>query len=172
MSSIYQTHRPTSGGGDFLKIKDGDKVKVRIASEPVGTLYKQGDKLRYAWVVWNREANCAQILTSGISIYNQIADIVEDWQEDPQEFDVTIKRTGSGPTDTSYSVTPVKKSDPLTKEQQEAVSKLDLPKLTKGRWLADIEEDGKLPEPVVAGEPPVTDEFGDEPQLDVNDVPF
>jgi len=169
--SIYAKHQPSTGGGDFLKLKDGDKVKLRIASEPVGTIYKKGDKLRYGWVVFNRDADKAQVLTSGISIYRQIADLVEDWGE-PTDFDITIKRTGSGPLDTEYSVVPVKVSKDLTDEELDKVNEIDLPKLTKGRWLADIEEDGKLPEPVVAGEPPVTDEFGDEPQLDVNDVPF
>jgi hypothetical protein len=145
--SIYQQHKPEQGDGLYLKLKDGDRVKLRIASEPTGSIYKDGDRLRYSWIVFNREKNKAQVYTAGISVYSAIADLVDEWGE-PTDFDIIIKRTGSGLQDTSYSVTPVKKSEDLSDEQLAEVQKIDLPQASKGMWLKEIEESGVMPEPV------------------------
>lgn len=146
--SIYGDHKPAGGSGDYLRLKDGDKVKLRIASQPVITVYKEGDRPRYAWTVWNRDLERAQVFAGGSSIYNQVADLVDDWGE-PTEFDVTIKRTGSGMNDTEYAVVPVKESFALTDDQQAETDKLDLPKMAGGKWLSDYAIDDTLPEPRV-----------------------
>lgn len=148
MSSVYQTHRPGGDNDLYLKLKDGDRVKMRITSEPAISVFKPGDKPRYSWVVWNREANKAQVYSAGISVYTAIADLTEEWGE-PVEFDIVIKRTGSGMNDTSYSVTPVKKSDELTAAELEEVEKVDLLQAIKGKWLTDYVEDKVLPEPIM-----------------------
>ena len=171
--SVYSEHQPGGGNDLYLKLKDGDKVKLRIASEPVITIYKKGDKPRYAWVVWNRDINKAQVYPSGVSVYSQIADLEEEWGS-PDSFDITIKRTGAGMQDTEYSVVPVKNSDDLTKEEQAEVDKVDLVQATKGKWLAEYIEDRVLPEPKTdelpdEEVPPHTDE--DEP-LDPSTIPF
>lgn len=169
MSNIYKDYKPSSGGGDYLKLKADDKVKLRICSEPAISVYKEGDRPRYAWIVWNREAEKPQVYSSGISVYSQIADLVEEWGS-PTEFDITIKRTGSGLQDTSYSVTPVKTSKELTEAQLEEVSKVDLIMAVKGKWLADYNEDDKLPDPIVAV--PDEPEFREEDRpITVDDVP-
>lgn len=171
MSNIYKDYKPSSGGGDYLKLKADDRVKLRICSEPAISVYKEGDRPRYAWVVWNRELDKPQVYSSGISVYSQIADLVEEWGESPTEFDITIKRTGSGLQDTSYSVTPVKTSKDLTKEELEEVGKVDLLMAVKGKWLKDYNEDEKLPDPIVStsSEPEYSDE--DKP-IDVDDIPY
>src|SRR5665213_4401394 len=107
MSNVYAKHQPQGGNDLYLRLKDGDKVKMRLASEPVITVYREGDKPRYAWIVWNREENKPQVFSSGVSIYGQIANLIEDWGS-PSDFDITIKRTGSGMQDTEYAVVPVK----------------------------------------------------------------
>lgn len=170
--SIYQTHKPSSGGGDFLKLRDGDSVKMRIASEPAISVYNSGDRPRYSWVVWNRDANKAQIYTSGISVFKQIAALIEDWGE-PTEFDIRIARSGSGLQDTEYIVTPVKVSKDLTDDELEAVNSLDLTKLIKGKWLADYEEDMVLPEPIMAGDFVNTEPLpsDDDAPIDLNELP-
>jgi hypothetical protein len=165
--SIYQQHKPSSGEGIFLRLKDGDKVKLRIASDPVITVYKAGDKPRYAWLVYNRNDKKAQVYNAGVSVYNQIADLTEEWGE-PTEFDITIKRTGSGLQDTEYSVVPVKNSDDLTQEQEEEINKLNLRDLTKGKWLSEYVADKKLPEPIMGSEPELTD---DDAPISLDDVP-
>lgn len=186
MDSIYKTHKP--GGGDdlYIKLLDGDKIKGRVASEPAMSVYKPGDKPRYSWIIFVREkngkpVNRPQILTKGISVYNGIADLVEDWGS-PTEFDLTIKRTGSGLNDTEYSVNPVKDSVDLTKDELAEVDKVNLIQATKGKWLQDYEEDRILPEPITQGtfadDPSpdfvpdqVVDDVSDEP-INLNDIPF
>lgn len=168
--SIYNQHKPSTGGGDYLKLKDGDSVKMRIASEPAISVYKAGDRPRYSWVIWNREDKKAQIYSAGVSVFKQIAALVEDWGE-PNEFDIRISRSGSGLQDTEYIVTPVKTSEDLTDEQKEAVEEIDLVTAIKGKWLADYEEDKQLPAPVtdtVDDDPGYTDK--DAP-VDLNDLP-
>ena len=180
--SIYSKHRPGSTSDLYLVLKDGDKAKGRIISEPAISVYKDGDKPRYSWVMFVREfngkpVNKPQILTKGISVYNAIADLVDEWGA-PQDFDITIKRTGSGLNDTEYSVTPVKVSKDLTKEELEEVEKVNLPQAIKGKWLADYADDGELPTPIVpfptTGKPEdneVVREPGDEP-INLEDIPY
>lgn len=177
--SIYSKHQPSGGNDLYVKLTDGDKLKGRVASEPAISVYSEGQKPRYSWIIFVREfngkpVNKPQILTKGISVYNGIADLVEEWGE-PTEFDVVIKRTGAGLNDTEYSVTPVKTSTDLTKEQLEEVEKINLPQAIKGKWLSDFVDDGELPDPITAGKfvddvaPMPTDE--DAP-IDMSEVPF
>lgn len=154
MESVYSKHQPSGGNDLFLKIADGDKVRGRIVSEPAISVYKEGDKPRYSWIMFVRElngkpVNKPQILTKGVSVYNGIANLVEDWGE-PDQFDITIKRTGAGLNDTEYSVTPVKESTNITGEQQAEIDKIDLPQAIKGKWLADYVDDKELPSPTTS----------------------
>lgn len=147
--SIYQDYKP-EGDSLYLKLKDGDRAKLRIVSEPAMSVYNEGDKPRYSWIVFNRELKRPQIYTSGISVFSQIADLTEEWGN-ADEFDIIIKRTGSGLSDTSYSVTPVKQSDDLTKEQLSEINKIDLLGYVKGKWLAEYVDDNELPDPIMSG---------------------
>lgn len=138
MASIYQDHKPAGGGDNlFLRLKDGDAVKLRVASEPA--YYEQTfdgkTSGRYAWIVWNRNEEKAQIFSGGVSIFNQFADLVEEWG-DPTEYDCTVKRTGEM-LETRYSVNPAPKSVELTKEQQAECDAINLPQVVKGWWLRD-----------------------------------
>lgn len=171
-NSIYKTHKPGGTDNLYLKLKDGDKVKLRISSSPAVSTY-DGTKLRYNWIVWNRELNKPQVYNAGISVFSQIAELVEEWGE-PNEYDITIKRTGATMNDTEYFVTPVKESVSLTKVQEAEATKIDLPLACKGKWLFEFERDGKLPE-AIKPESSV-DEIapmpsGDEPIL-LSDIPF
>lgn len=152
MDSIYQTYRP-SGGDDglYLKTKDGDSIKLRIASEPAinTSEFTQPDGTtkevtRFSWVVWNRDLKKAQVLSKGPSVYNQIADLFEEWNS-PTTFDITLKHTGEM-LNTEYSVIPSPKSVDLTKEEQAECDKIDLLKAVRGYWLKDF-KDGGTPTP-------------------------
>lgn len=146
--SIYETHKPAQGKGDYLKLKDGDRVKVRFASDPAVVTY-DGERIRYQWIVFNRKDKKAQVYEAGAQVFGQLADLFPEWGE-PTAFDVTISRTGSGQFDTSYTVTPSPKSDPLAKEEQALVdAALENFPGKKSRWLADVEADGQLPEPLL-----------------------
>lgn len=140
--SIYNTHKPNTNK-DYLKLKDGDKIKLRIFSEPAISTY-DGKKLKYSWIVVNRETGAVQVYQAGVSVFSQIADLVDEWG-DPTEFDISIKRKGSTQFDTEYTVNPVKDSGKSTKEQEEVADKLDLIEAIQGKWLADYEEDGIMP---------------------------
>jgi hypothetical protein len=149
--SIYTTYKPAGGSdGLYLKLQDGDSAKVRIASEPAiftQEFNNEGEitlSTKFAWVVWNRADKKAQVFNGGKSIYNQIADLVEEWGE-PTTFDITVKRTGQM-LETRYSVNPAPKSQDLTDEEQAACDKIDLLKATKGHWLKDF-KDGATPSP-------------------------
>jgi hypothetical protein len=172
--SIYTQHQPEgSGDGLYLKLKDGDSFVLRVMSDPVITVYKEGDRPRYAWIVYNHTLKKVQVYAAGVSVYGQLAGLIEDWGE-PSEFDVRIKREGSGVQDTTYTVTPVKKSTEPPAEAAAEVEKIDLPNATKGKWLSAYVEDKELPNPVVLmpqteDEPAPSDE--DEP-IKQGDIPF
>ena len=172
--SIYQQHKPGNSDDLYLRLRDGDKVKLRIVSEPAITVFKQGDRPRYNWVVFNRDKNKPQVYQSGVSVYSQIGDLVEDWGS-PEGFDITIKRTGSGMNDTEYSVVPVKESIDLTKAQLEEANKIDLLQACKGKWLRDFVDDGVLPAPlqegvVITGQDEVVEDDGE--PIDLSTIPF
>lgn len=150
MSNVYQDHDPNEGQGQFLKLKDGDSVKMRIMSDPAISVYKPGDKPRYNWIVFNHDKKQVQVYSAGSSVFSQIRDLTEEWG-DPQEFDIKVKRTGSGMQDTSYSVNPVKESTSLPKDAETEADKIDLVKTIKGKWLKDYLEDKTLPEPKTDG---------------------
>lgn len=146
--SIYQEYKPAGGGdGLYLKLKDGDSVKLRVASEPAVYTQTFDDNIttRFAWVVWNRGEKKAQVFSGGKSIFNQFAELTEEWGE-PTEFDVTIKRTGEM-LETRYSVTPLPKSEDLTKAEQAECDKVDLIAAVKGHWLKDWMEQENEPAP-------------------------
>lgn len=171
--SVYDKYKPSSSNALYLKVSDGDKIKLRIYSQPAISIYKTGDKPRFSWVVFvhdinGKEVNAPSTLTKGISVYSQIAALKEDWGE-PTEFDIRLSRTGAGLNDTEYSVVPIKNSVALTKEQEAEADKIDLLQAVKGKWLEDYADDGILPDPVVTVEVP-TKSIEGEP-VDIEDVP-
>lgn len=170
--SIYTQYKPEgSSDGLWLKLKDGDNFKLRVMSEPVITVYKEGDRPRYAWVVYNHDNKRVQVYSSGVSVYSQVSSLVEDWGE-PTEFDIRVKREGSGLQDTSYLVTPVKNSTIVPKEAVAEAQKIDLVQATKGKWLKEYVEDHILPAPlqdgIVADDPAPTD---DDAPISLDDLP-
>ena len=163
--SVYSDHKPGSTEGLYLKLRDGDRVKLRLVSEPAISVFKEGDRPRYSWVVINHETKKPQVYSAGVSVFSQIADLEEEWGP-PTDFDVIIKRTGAGLNDTSYSVAPVKQSTEPTPEQLTEAEKIDLPQAIKGKWLAKYVEDHILPDPVTSGASYVPQNPPDEPLPD------
>lgn len=135
MPSIYDTHKPSAGegGGLYLRIKDGETVKLRIASEPA-IFETEGERegkttlsTRYGWVVFNQDAKIAQIFQQSATFFKSIAALAQDEEwGDPQGYDIKVSRTGSGFNDTSYTVTPSANREPLDSEAKDAVKALDL----------------------------------------------
>lgn len=143
--SIWNDHKPVSGGGDYLRLKSGDRKKVRFVSEPAVVTY-DGVKLRYQVVLYNRTDKVAQVYEFGPQVFGQIGELAEEWG-DPSEFDMTISRQGSTQFDTSYSVTPSPKSAELTVEETQAVNAVKFPS-SKARYLSEYEQDHIMPETI------------------------
>ena len=143
--SVWNDHKPAAGGGDYLKLKGGDRKKVRFVSEPAVITY-DGVKLRYQVVLYNKTDKLAQVYEFGPQVFGQIAELAEDWG-DPTQYDMTISRQGSTQYDTSYTVTPLPKSEVLTKDELEATTAVKFP-TSKARLLSDYMEDGIMPETI------------------------
>jgi hypothetical protein len=99
--------------GDLLKLEDGKSYKVRIIGEPWVYTSKFNDDFstRFAVTIYNQTVERAQILMLPKGAFGTIFDLVEneDWG-DPIEYDITIKRTGTG-LDTEYSIAPSPKKE-------------------------------------------------------------
>lgn len=170
MASIYQSHKPAAGegGGLYLKISDGETVKLRIASEPAifetegerDDPNNPGEKIitittRYGWLVWNQETKQAQILQQSATFFKNLAALASDdeWG-DPIGYDIKITREGGGFNDTKYFINPSPNREPLSNEAKEALAKIDLlEKLTASpfsqrvMWLADYDKQAAGSEP-------------------------
>ena len=127
MSNPYNEHKPVSGGGGYLKLKDGDLVNIRIVGEPVvfTNEYEGNLSTRYAWVVWNYDADEAQVMQLPPSCYRQFYDLATGEWGDPAEYDVSIRREGSG-LETKYYIQPKPKSRTLLDTQIEKAKSIDL----------------------------------------------
>lgn len=141
---------PAAGGGDYLRLKDGDTFKLRFVGEPVVFLDNYANT-RWGNVVWNYTEDKAQAYSYTKTIVNRVKELEEDedWG-DVRTYDVKVSRKGSTKEDTEYSLTPNPAKAPLTEEQLEACEKLDLFKMFKGSLsISEYNEGGKLevPEP-------------------------
>lgn len=132
--SIYSTHKPAAGegGGLYLKIADGETVRLRIASEPA--IYESENErdgkivltTRYGWKVFNQDAKAAQILQQSATFFKSIAALAQDEEwGDPQEYDIKVSRKGTE-LETKYTIVPSTNRDPLDSEAREAVEAINL----------------------------------------------
>jgi hypothetical protein len=162
---------PTSGGGKYLKIEDGQTVKVRILGYPViFTKQFPGSEnvsTRYAWVIFNQDTDEAQSFEQGITFFKKVQalSLDPDWG-DTSGYDVKITRMGTG-TETEYTVNPSPNSKPLTKEQLEKVATINLEAMHEGAIPFEEAVKGAKPTKPDA----VVEEISDEP-LDLSDIPF
>ena len=171
-TNVYgQYTPPTSGGGKYLKIDDGQTVKLRILDYPVifTKQFPGSENLstRYAWVVFNQDTQEAQSFEQGILFFRKIQalSLDPDWG-DTSNYDVKVTRMGTG-TETEYAVNPSPKSEPLTKEQLEKVAAINLQSI----------HEGSIPlSEAVKGTKPVTkdvaiEDISDDP-ISLGDIPF
>lgn len=141
-----------SGGGDILKLEDGKSYKLRVLGEPyVYTSEYKGDiSTRFAITVYNQTDGQAQIVMLPKSAFGKIYDLVEneDWG-DPGEYDITIKRTGTG-LETEYSLAPSPKK-PLEDSKRAEVESIlledvlsRLPSVQQAFPLSQVNDPGQL----------------------------
>lgn len=140
------------GGGDWLKLKEGaNKVRIVSEFEAFGNHYipeekksvvclgkdkcplcKKGDKpsVRYLGWVIDREDGNLKMAMFGHTIFKAIGELAmsEDYSfEGIPDYDVTIKRTGTG-LDTQYTVIPARKETKLTKDEEKMLDEMKDPK--------------------------------------------
>lgn len=133
---------PSAGGGDYLRLKDGDSFKVRFYGDVYVFLDTYGNT-RWGNAVWNYGEDKAQAYSYTKTIVNRVKELEEDedWG-DVREYDVKVSRKGSTKEDTEYSLTPNPSKKSLTKEQIEACEKLDLLKMFKGSMTVESLNNG------------------------------
>lgn len=191
--SVYTDYKLPNNSGGYLKIEDGNTVKLRIVSEPVifESDFKGNLSTRYAWIIWNMDEEIAQVWVGSVTFYRSIANLAgdEDWG-DPKIYAIKIKREGTG-TDTKYHVTPVALSDThkLTEDQRTDIAKVDLIKAIKASpsaqhvaWLSDVVEqmqNAKAASTISGVQMAVTasDDFEETNEdskdpIDLNEIPF
>ena len=146
MTMFRDVKVPSSGGGDYLRLKDGDSFKVRFFGNVVIFNDTYGNT-RWGNVVWNYDENKAQAYGYTKTIVNRVQELEGDgdWG-DVREYDVKVARKGSTKEDTEYSLTPSPKSEPLTADQIAACEALDLFKMFKGSISISEFNEGKEPE--------------------------
>ena len=176
MSNIYKEYEAPAGeGGLYLKFIDGKPVKLRIASEPYifRSLFKdkttgqETASIKYAWVVYNLTDDAAQILQLPVTGFKALQSIAadDDWG-DPTGYNITVRRDGTGKT-TAYTVNPTPNKSPLTAEQMEALTLVDLAKAIENAIpLVEAHKGKALPAPKPRDEEGSTVAAATEPQRD------
>lgn len=97
-----------TGGGDILKPEPGKAYKIRIIGEPwiYVSEYQGTPSTRFALTIYNQTDSQAQILMLSKTAFGDVFELKEDEEwGDPEQYDITMKRTGEG-TDTKYSFIP------------------------------------------------------------------
>lgn len=168
--------RADEGGFLFLKSK-GDKIWIRIASEP----YRYVDKFqrkdgspvqekRVAWKVIHKELvdgrlrKTARVYRGTVMVYEQIQELIKNPQwGDPTGYDIVVTRAESKQHG-FYIVTPIDKyKGPISDDDLEKIeeAEIDLESMCKPRKV--------LEEQLM---PPEDDPFADEPEQPEPPLPF
>ena len=112
---------PESGGSaDFLKLKDkesvtgvfrGDVYEFCGSWKDAKFVLGEGKSFRFRinFLTKDNDVLVAKIWEQGVTVYNQLKDLHAEYGL--PETIVKITRTGTGASDTSYSILPIKKSE-------------------------------------------------------------
>jgi hypothetical protein len=93
----------------YLRLKsNGESCKIRIVSDPVKFQSEYQGKIaeKYAWLVIDRVDQTIKVFQCGKDIWKKVSAFAKnpDWGN-PQEYDITILRTGISPSN-FYDVAP------------------------------------------------------------------
>jgi hypothetical protein len=135
--------------GLFIKFQDGDKLRMRILSEPrVRATQYSNDKeptFDYIFEVWDYTNEKVRMLSQGIAGAEAIDEMNDEWGEEyPAKFDLTIKATGAGKNGRKYTRT----SSPQlgTMPQLASLERLEWAKVAPGAITVTQHEQGMDPE--------------------------
>lgn len=166
VKDLYAENKPVSAGGLFLKINDGENVRLRVLDIPVAfdSEYEGKISRKWAWPVYNHDEEEVQIFQGGSTIFNQIEALVQDddWG-DPVEYDIKVSRSGTG-TDTKYNVSPSPKS-------KDVPTDIEMPNvvavISKSPSASNVRKLGEAP----TQKDVVLEDIDDKP-IDLSEIPF
>ena len=170
MASLYETYSPpSSGSGQYLKLEDGQSVKLRFVGYPVvfTKLFpgNESASTRYAWTVFCYDEDKAAVFEQGVTFFRKLANLAKDEEwGDPSTYDIKVRREGTG-TETEYHLNPSPAKSKLTAEQLEKVSKINLLSVYQGSISLEDASKGKAPQ-----EEQVHDDLDRE--ITLADIPF
>lgn len=137
---------PEGEGGQYFKPQEG-KNRIRLVTKPFELKYweegadksyethilAEGEdapegkdvKTKYSYLILNRDdENKVQIYEAPITVFRQIMDYATDKEYgDPQMYDLTISKSGSG-LQTKYSVIASPKKEDLTDDEVKAIAEV------------------------------------------------
>jgi hypothetical protein len=125
------------GPSDYIKMQDGDEITIRVLTDPVvqnKTFPSDPDNPRtqFSWVVWDYDNQAPKILSQSPGFAKKLDFISEKWGDKiPMDCDIVIKRNGSG-LQTTYDLTAVPATVPLTPDWELRVKSIDLNKALPG----------------------------------------
>lgn len=104
------TKRVPRSVGLFIKFQDGDKLRMRILSEPrVRATHYSDDKeptFDYLFEVYDYANDKVRLLSQGVAGAEAIDEMNDEWGEEyPAKYDLTIKATGAGKGGRKYTRT-------------------------------------------------------------------
>lgn len=152
----------TNNGGRYLKLTDGCRFELLLMSEPYTKEVTWSDgrtSVRFAAVVYcTDDPSGAQQLEFGAGVAKDLARELKG--QDPSKTKVMVSRTGSGKTDTRYTVARLGKA--TAEELADA-------KVADAGRMWDLSEDGWVPLDDAAPKPKPATPAADVPD---EDVPF
>lgn len=186
MTNPYQGHKPPEGsGGLYLKLKDGQTVTLRLASEPYifQSEYKGQWSTRYVWVVFNHDEDVAQTLQLSPTTYKQIAALANDSEYgDPTGYNIKLTRNGTD-KETTYNVTASRQNTDLTINQKAKVDKIvlnDVKGFEHALPLSQVSDGNNAPKPESTpmsatgsgSKDVVLEDLDDNNPINLDDIPF
>lgn len=150
----------------FVTLQAGKKVRLRILDYPfVSTAqYANSDKLstKFTFEVYDYETKTTRLLSKGVSIFNQIRAIIEEYGEAfPMDCDIIITTEGAE-LNTKYTVV----AGRVQEELPESLERIDVPEKVRGAISLRDFVNGKKPVPQTQGQ-------DDMPPIDAyTDIPF
>lgn len=128
MVDALANYQPKNSDGLFLKLKDGDEVKLRVLTlDPVITVNKYDEtKHQFNFVIWNWNLGRAQIWSASPGILNRLTKLHRD-DDFPalNKMDIKVVATGEM-LERRYEINPLPNAQTLTAENVNAAKEINL----------------------------------------------
>lgn len=139
------------GGGDYLKLKEGDN-RLRLMSEclPHANEYQGQRNFKWLCYVLDRRDGKVKPFFMAHTIYKQIVALQtnEDYAfyDVPMPYDLTIHAIGAGTKEVKYTLMPARKNSPVTADETKQYAALK----PLAELQAKLKEKQAKPKPAMA----------------------